>query len=45
MAKRKLTDEERARFRTQRERAVRNAERLRELAEKAQAELEARRKQ
>jgi hypothetical protein len=43
MAKRKLTEAERERFRIERERARANARRLRELAERAQAELDAKR--
>jgi len=40
MAKRKLTKAERERFRQERETALENVRRLRELAEKAQSELD-----
>jgi hypothetical protein len=43
MAKRKLTDAERAEFRAHREEMLANAQRTRELAEKAQAKLDAER--
>jgi hypothetical protein len=43
MAKRKLTDAERKQSRLERERAFTHARRLRELAERAQAKLDAER--
>jgi hypothetical protein len=43
MAKKKLTKAEREQFRIERERALANAQRTRELAEQAQAELDAKR--
>jgi hypothetical protein len=43
MARRKLTKTERERFHRERERALENNRRLRELAEKAQAKLDAER--
>jgi hypothetical protein len=45
MAKRKLTEAERAEFRVERERGRANALRLRELAERAQAKLDAKKAQ
>ena len=41
MARKKLTEAERARFAAERERMRANAERTRELAERAQAKLDA----
>jgi len=41
MAKKKLTEAERTRFKAERERMLANAARTRELAERAQAELDA----
>jgi hypothetical protein len=43
MAKKKLTEAERAEMRAHRERMLANAQRTRELAERAQAELDAKR--
>jgi hypothetical protein len=43
MAKKKLTKAEREQFEAERQRADANSRRLRELAEKAQAELDAKR--
>jgi hypothetical protein len=43
MAKRKLTETERARFKAEREQMMANARRTRELAERGQAELDAKR--
>jgi hypothetical protein len=43
MAKRKLTKTEREEFRALRERTLANAQRTRELAERAQAKLDAQR--
>jgi hypothetical protein len=41
MAKKKLTEAEKAEFEAQRERMLANAQRTRELAERAQAKLDA----
>jgi hypothetical protein len=41
MARKKLTDAEKAEFAAQRERMLANAKRTRELAERAQAKLDA----
>jgi hypothetical protein len=43
MAKKKLTKAERAQFEAERKRMLANAQRTRELAERAQAELDAKR--